>query len=123
VDDRDFEMLRHGRQSRLLEVGPVGQEKIRRARVDVTVDGLAAEVAGRYLVGAGVGTVRVRDPELAALLRGVDSDVSVEIRSDLVVEDTWHDAFGFRDPTARALAHGAHFALRALRATLEASSS
>jgi hypothetical protein len=118
-----FAMLRYGRQSRLVEVGPVGQEKIRRARVDVTVDGLAAEVAGRYLVGAGVGTVRVRHPELAALLRGIDSDVTVEVRSDLAVEDTSHDAFGFRDSTARALAEGAHFALRALRATLEAPSS
>jgi hypothetical protein len=116
-------MLRHGRQSRLAEVGPAGQERIRRARVDVTVDGLAAEVAGRYLVGAGVGSVRVRHPQLAALLRGIDSDVSVEVRSDLALEDTSRDAFGFRDPTARALAEGAHFALRALRATLEASSS
>jgi hypothetical protein len=116
-------MLRHGRQSRLVEVGAAGQERIRRARIDVTVDGLAAEVAGRYLVGAGVGTVRVRAPELASALRGIDSAVRVEVGSDLAIENTSQDEFGFRDPTVRAVSEGARFALRALRATLEATSS
>ncbi|MGA3119519.1 MAG: hypothetical protein ABSF69_02010 [Polyangiaceae bacterium] len=111
-------MDRHGRQSRLAEVGSAGQAKIARASVDVPLDGFAAEVAGGYLVGAGARRVRVRDSALAATLRAMDPSVRVEVALDIAFEPS-PGPFGFRDPAAQALADGAHFALRTVRALLE----
>jgi hypothetical protein len=111
-------MDRHGRQSRLVEVGSAGQAKIARASVDVPLDGFAAEIAGSYLVGAGARTVRVRHCALATTLRAMDPSVSVEVAPDMAV-DRAPGPFRFRDPAAQALADGAHLALRRVRALLE----
>ena len=111
-------MDRHGRQSRLVEVGSAGQAKIARASVDVPLDGFAAEIAGSYLVGAGARTVRVRHCALATTLRAMDPSVRVEFAPAIAVERA-PGPFGFRDPAAQALADGAHFALRTVRAVLE----
>jgi hypothetical protein len=120
-------MSRHGRQTRLAEVGAAGQARIAAATVDVVVDGLAAEVATRYLVGAGVGCVRVREGTLVGVAAAVDPAVRVERVGAVAgggppggargAPET--DAFDFRDPGARAVAQGAREALRALRTALE----
>jgi hypothetical protein len=115
---------RHGRQIRLAEVGSTGQKRILEATVDVAVGGLAAEVAARYLAGAGVGCIRVRSTALAAAATAVDPAVRVEVDSgsgheDVGVHPESHD---FRDPVAREVAEGARAALRAIRAVLEGNS-
>ncbi len=120
-------MDRHTRQRRLLEVGSAGQQRIARARVDVPLAGLAAEVAARYLAGAGVGVLRVADREAAEGARQVDPAVILEDgtsgeactadldgRAESSVDDR------FESPSARALAEGARLALRALREALAA---
>jgi hypothetical protein len=126
---------RHTRQVRLAGVGAEGQARIARAVVDVPGHGLAAEVAARYLAGAGVGCVRVHDAAAAAAARAVNAGVRVEVveeggereekqkikrskgesPSDLLI-------FCFsqlEDPSARAVASGALLALAALRAALD----
>ncbi|MDP9001715.1 MAG: hypothetical protein M3O46_16570 [Myxococcota bacterium] len=114
-------MDQHCRQTKLTEVGGTGQARIARARVDVRLDGAAADVAARYLAGAGVAGVRVRDRALAEAARtiapGIHVDVDPTLRVEVEVED-----FGLRDPACRDLARGAHAALRALRAALEEDS-
>jgi hypothetical protein len=135
-------MSRHGRQTRLAEIGSAGQARIAAATVDVAVDGLAAEVATRYLVGAGVGCVRVRERgltglvDLAHVARSIDPGVRVEVAvgssrepspaggaapGPHAVRDGF-DVGDFRDPSARAVARGAHEALRALRTALATAS-
>jgi hypothetical protein len=111
-------MQRHGRQARLAEIGAEGQARIARAAVDLPIDGFAADVAVRYLAGAGVSRIRVRDGALAAAARAVDPAVVVEVDSRLGTEQ---DPGGvpLRDPAARELAKGAFWALRALRSALE----
>ena len=131
-------MSRHGRQTRLAEVGSAGQARIAAATVDVAVDGLAAEVATRSLVGAGVGCVRVRERGLAGsvsladIARSIDPGVRVEVAVGSAREAApaggaapgahtvrdGLDVSDFRDPSARAVARGAHEALRALRTAL-----
>jgi hypothetical protein len=120
-------MDRHGRQSRLADVGLAGQKRIAEATVEVRSDGLAGEVATRYLAGAGVGSLRVPSPALAAIARSVDPAVRVEAVSRAgtragepsIAAD--HEP-PFRDPSAGDLARGAREALRALRAVLEGAS-
>jgi hypothetical protein len=114
-------MDRYGRQVRLAEVGAAGQARIERARVDVRVDGLAADVAARYLAGAGVGCVCVRGQALAEAARAIAPGVRVDIDPTLAPADQAM-AFDLRDPCARDLARGAHAALCALRAVLEGAS-
>lgn len=109
-------MVRHARQARLAGVGAEGQAKIERASVDVGLDGFAADVAARYLAGAGVGRVRVRAAELAEGARALDASVRVEVAPSL--EDAELDALGLDAAAARDLARGALCALRALRAIL-----
>jgi hypothetical protein len=110
-------MDRHERQARL--VGSVGQERIRRAAVGVRLGGLAGEVAVRYLAGAGVGRLRVQTEDLAAMARGVDPDVAVEVGAD-PPDDGREDATlsGIEDPVASEVARGALTALRALRGVI-----
>jgi hypothetical protein len=115
---------RHGRQTRLAEIGAAGQARIAGSTIDVEVGGLAAEVATRYLVGAGVGCLRVSDASLAAVAASIDPAVRVAIvqappggvPSRNVVDAS--DDLGLRDPGARDLARGASAALRALRIAL-----
>jgi molybdopterin/thiamine biosynthesis adenylyltransferase len=109
-------MDRHARQVRLAGVGIEGQARIGRASVEVPLAGFAADVAARYLAGAGVGCVRVRADELAAGARAIDAGVRVEVDPSLGVAESDVD---LDDASARDLARGALFALRALRAALE----
>ncbi len=111
-------MDRHARQSRLAEIGPAGQARISRARVDVGLDGTAAEVAARYLAGAGVGCVRVRSDVAAAAARAIDASVAVEVDAGLPAAPQPEVAAGLRDPAARDLVCGAMLALEALRGAL-----
>jgi hypothetical protein len=114
-------MDRHARQSRLPEIGAAGQSRIAGADVTVRLDGFAGEVAARYLAGAGVGRLRVRDAAVAAAASAVDPGVKVVLESSR--EEGIHPpAFAldeFRDPVARDLARGAHEALTLLRTALE----
>jgi|HubBroStandDraft_6_1064221.scaffolds.fasta_scaffold1488533_2 hypothetical protein len=114
-------MNRHSRQTRLAEVGPVGQARIAAARVQVAGEGLASLVAVRYLAGAGVRAVRVRSDALAAVIARVDGSVGIEIDAGLASEAP-DDAFDLRDPAARDVASGARKALNALREIIDASS-
>jgi hypothetical protein len=111
---------RHRRQARLVEVGSAGQERVAGARVEVRVEGLAAHVAVRYLAGAGVGELQVRDPSLAAAARSVDPAVAVGVDAGLPAETG--EAFDLTDPAARAVAAGAMAALNALKNALGWSS-
>ena len=129
-------MDRHTRQMRLAEVGPEGQARIARAVVDVPGTGLAAEVAARYLAGAGVACVRVQDPSAAAAARALDASVRVERIGEGEQEDgktgsplgrnqilpvfpsSCFSSEDMKDPIARELATGALLALEALKAAL-----
>jgi hypothetical protein len=110
-------MDRHVRQATLVEVGVAGQTRIAHAIVDVRLDGAAADVAARYLAGAGVAGVRVRDAVLAQSARAIAPALHVEVVPTLAV-DAGGEAFDLRDPACRDLARGAYAALRALRAAL-----
>jgi hypothetical protein len=108
-------MSRHGRQTRLVEVGAAGQARIAAATFVVASEGLAAEVATRYLAGAGAGCVRVRDAALRDVAAAIDPAVRVAIADGdpAIALDS-----ELRDPGARAVAQGAREALRALRGAL-----
>jgi hypothetical protein len=114
-------MDRHSRQIRLAEVGPAGQARIAQAVVDVRLDGPAADVAARYLAGAGVARVRVRDARLAHGASALAPGVQVDVDPSLPVDGD-AGAVDLRDAACRDLARGARFALRALRTALEGPS-
>jgi hypothetical protein len=111
-------MQRHGRQVRLAEVGDAGQARIARASVAVRLDGPAADVAVRYLAGAGVARVVVRDALLAEAAHAVDPAVEAPVDARLDAE-TLALELPLHDPAARALAQGAWVALREIRLALE----
>ncbi|HLK40013.1 MAG TPA: hypothetical protein VKU41_24825 [Polyangiaceae bacterium] len=111
-------MHRHARQTLLAEIGPMGQAAISRRRVDVRLGGLAAEVAVRYLAGAGVAFLNVRDAHLAALAGDVDRAVETAVDATLPLEPGV--GYDLADPTARDVACGARFALGELKAALDA---
>ncbi|HEX3769709.1 MAG TPA: hypothetical protein VHV30_02535 [Polyangiaceae bacterium] len=111
-------MSRHGRQTRLAEVGVEGQARIAGATLTVASRGLAAEVATRYLAGAGVGCLRVDDARLEEIAAAVDPSVSVEMADGVLPAAPASDLAGLVDPGARAVAEGAREALRSLRAVL-----
>jgi hypothetical protein len=112
---------RHARQARLAEIGAAGQARIERAVIDLRLDGFAAEVAVRYLAGAGVACVRVCDAVLAEGGRGIAPGLRVEVDPALA-DDGDAAVFDLRDPDVRDLARGARAALIALRAVLEETS-
>ncbi|HEY3822625.1 MAG TPA: hypothetical protein VGL81_35915 [Polyangiaceae bacterium] len=109
-------MDRHARQSRLAGIGDAGQARLGRASVDVRLDGFAAEVAARYLAGAGVACLRVPTAEAAEGARAIDAHVRVEVDPSLAGPG---DDVDLDDASARDLARGALCALRAIRAVLE----
>lgn len=112
-------MHRNARQARLAGVGPDGQARIARAHVDVPLDGLAADVAARYLAGAGVAGVRVRSAALGEGARAIDARVLVDVDPSIPPDATAATAtMGLHDPAAQAVAQGARFALEALRRAL-----
>jgi hypothetical protein len=115
-------MQRHSRQSRLADVGASGQARIARAVATVPGRGLAAEVAARYLAGAGVAALRVKDEATAAAARAVDPAVRVEIDPALG-EASLDGLEALADPAARAVAAGALQALHVLQAALATESS
>jgi hypothetical protein len=110
-------MDRHGRQARLAEVGPEGQERVARSEATVSLEGLAGVVAVRYLAGAGVRRLRVSSEAVAKHARAVDPSVATEIDAGLV-DPGGASRFGLRDATADAVARGAHAALSELRRSL-----
>jgi hypothetical protein len=71
-------MHRHARQVRLAEVGEAGQARLAAATVDVRLVGAAGEIAARYLAGAGIGRLRVKDPRVAQAATAVDPAAVVE---------------------------------------------
>jgi hypothetical protein len=103
----------------LPEVGAVGQARIARASFDVRVEGFAAQVAARYLAGAGVARLRVRDAATAEAARAVDPRVEITIDPTLEAEPSSRLPVQFTDPVARELAEGAYEALRLLRGVLK----
>jgi hypothetical protein len=132
-------MDRHDRQSRLAEVGSAGQARIGAATVDVRLEGLAAEVATRYLAGAGVGRLCLRDRALADAATSIDPGVRVEVsdpgvapddatpdlRESIMVEgsaDAPLELPTWEHPEAREAARGAREALRVLRSLVEGAS-
>lgn len=117
-------MDRHSRQSRLADVGAQGQQRIARIVAAVPGTGLAADVAARYLAGAGVAAVRVKDEATAAAARAVDPGVRVEVVAalpDALPGDERPQVLA--DPAARAVAAGALLALQVLRAALATEAS
>jgi hypothetical protein len=111
---------RHSRQSRLVEIQGGGQMKLAAAEVAVLCSGLAAEVAARYLAGAGVGALIVREHSTQVAARNVDATVRVRVASDEPPSrdagiPRWLDEL---DPAARDVATGAYRALRAIRAVV-----
>jgi hypothetical protein len=112
-------MDRHGRQTRLAEVGAAGQMRISSACVAVRLEGVAGAVAVRYLAGAGAGDLRVPSLELAAQARAVDPAIQVEVDAALRPSGAPPASpFSLRHPSADALALGAYTALVALRDAL-----
>ena len=89
-------MPRFTRQTRLVEVGEIGQAKIAAAEARVRPAGLAGEIEARYLEAAGVGAVR-RAPDAPAPSCPISFD----------------------DEGARAVGEGAWRALAQLRRVLE----
>jgi hypothetical protein len=111
-------MDRHDRQRRLAGVGEPGQARIARVRADVGLDGLAADVAARYLAGAGVACVRVRAAALGEGARAIDGRVHLEVAPALAESAEAQDGVDVHDPVAREVARGALLALGVLRAAL-----
>jgi hypothetical protein len=115
-------MQRHTRQIRLAGVGPEGQARIARAEVVVPGTGLSAEVAARYLAGAGVAAIVVQDERIAASARAMDAAVGVRVDAAVAAAaDALPAPPELRDPAARELASGALLALSALRDALAAT--
>ena len=110
-------MDRHARQSKLAEVGAIGQGRIAEARVDVRLEGLAADIAARYLAGAGVAGLRVREARDVEGARALVPGLSVDVDPGLSV-DSAGPSFGLRDATCAEFARGAYAALLALRTAL-----
>jgi hypothetical protein len=113
---------RYDRQTKLAEVGSVGQARIARCLVEVRLDGAAADVAARYLGGAGVAGVRVRDAAVAEAARAIAPTLIIEVDPALAV-DSEGEAFDLRDPACRDLARGACAALSVIRAVLDLTPS
>jgi molybdopterin/thiamine biosynthesis adenylyltransferase len=63
----DVEVERYSRQLLLPEMGETAQLRLRRATVAVVGCGALGSAAAPYLVGAGVGHVRLLDPDSVAL--------------------------------------------------------
>jgi hypothetical protein len=109
-------MDRHDRQRRVAGVGTAGQARIAAASVEVRLGGTAADVATRYLVGAGVAAVVVSHAGLAGVAAAIDAGVKSDVNPGL--PDDAAPGYDLRDPSAREVARGARAALLALRSAL-----
>lgn len=58
---------RYARQTMLAEIGPTGQEKLRRASVLIVGVGGLGSVVATYLAAAGVGCLGLADPDTVSL--------------------------------------------------------
>jgi hypothetical protein len=106
--------IRHGRQSRLADVGAAGQSALDAATVRVRERGLAGEVEARYLAGAGVRTLLVSEDAHATAARAVDAEVGVRHDAGAPEPAPLPELDGL-DPACAAVARGAASALEALR--------
>ena len=61
------ELERYDRQISLDEIGPTGQEKLKQAKVFICGAGGLGSPAALYLVAAGIGTVKIIDPDRVSL--------------------------------------------------------
>jgi len=113
-------MDRYVRQAKLAEVGAAGQSRIARTFVDVRLEGAAADVAARYLAGAGVAGLRVRSNAIAEGARAIAPLLVIDVDPTLAAQSEG-PTFDLRDPACRELARGACAALLALRAAIEPS--
>ena len=110
--------MRHARQAKLAEIGEAVQTRLAGASASVPGSDLAAEIAARYLAGAGVGHLRVSRASLRAAARAVDPTVDVNV--DPSLDDSEPTCpFAWRDPAAADLARGAYLALHMLRVIIE----
>jgi hypothetical protein len=109
--------MRHGRQMRLAEVGEVGQKRLAAAQITVAADGLAGEVAVRYLAGAGVGRLSVKTLALSSAAKSVDPAVHVSVDPSLagLVPSA---LYPWRRSGPSDVAAGAQLALQLLRSIL-----
>jgi hypothetical protein len=110
--------MRHDRQARLEGVGEVGQRRLAGAVACVAGSGFAAEMAARYLAGAGIGHLRVGSVLVQAAAQAVDPSLDVGVVPTLDVAGPTCP-FEWRDPVARDLASGAYLALQIIRETIE----
>jgi hypothetical protein len=109
---------RHQRQMRLPLVGREGQKVLSGIAAVVGATGDEGRVAARYLAGAGVGRITVRDPDVAAAGQRVDASVTIVVAP--VAEPAPMQELDELDPAARAVARGARAAAQVLVAALRA---
>ncbi len=109
--------MRHARQVRLREVGAAGQARLAASTVQISGDGLAAEIEARYLAGAGVPLL-VESDAIAAAAREVDPALHVSTQTSAALRLCGPPPPDVRDPVARELVCGAHAALVAIRTIL-----
>ncbi len=108
---------RHTRQIRLAEVGVAGQERLSSAEGRLTTTGAAALVEARYLAGAGFAAIHTSDERAAREARAVDPAVRVVVDAGAGAAEA-KLPFEVADPSARAVALGAHAALVRIRSVL-----
>ena len=124
---------RYARQARLAGVGAAGIERLRSATFAVPGHGLRAEVAARYLAGAGAGALLIADEATALDVVRLNGDVRVGVTGVTGATGVAGTADGPRDelagtadaarpaiadPTARAALDGAWDALEQIRRAL-----
>ena len=102
------EIDRYARQVSLAGWGAAGQERVRAASIAIAGDGATAEMAARYLVGAGVGRLLLSSTRIVKLIADINPHVAVEVA-------TPPDAL---DCAGEDHARGAEQALAALRTIL-----
>lgn len=103
---------------RLPLVGREGQKVLSGIAAVVGATGDEGRVAARYLAGAGVGRITVRDPDVAAAGQRVDASVTIVVAP--VAEPAPMQELDELDPAARAVARGARAAAQVLVAALRA---
>jgi adenylyltransferase/sulfurtransferase len=83
----DAEVRRYSRQMALAEVGGVGQERLRAARLAAD-----SEIEALYLAAAGVGTLSVPSSAIAEAVRSLNPLVKIELRAGEIREISVEEA-------------------------------